>query len=102
MQYCEVVVPVSQLVLPVGVMGLTVNGKTPTPEPGSIVRSAVIQFKWHQENTSYDLFKQRQWHIKHKNTVSNESLECTIFFFFSSFGGGLLEVASQVESHSNS
>lgn len=30
-------VPVSQLVLPVGVTGLTVKGKTPTPEPRSII-----------------------------------------------------------------
>lgn len=45
------VVPVSQLVLPVGVMGLTVNGKTPTPEPGSIVRIAAIGFKERCENT---------------------------------------------------
>lgn len=29
-----VTIPVSQLVLPVGVTGLTVNGNTPTPEPG--------------------------------------------------------------------
>lgn len=30
-------VPVSQLVLPVGVRGLTVKGKEPNPEPGSII-----------------------------------------------------------------
>lgn len=34
---CKVMVPVSQLVLPVGVTGLTVKGKTPTPEPRSII-----------------------------------------------------------------
>lgn len=44
------VVPVSQLVLPVGVTGLMVNGKTPTPEPGSIIGTAAIRFK-RQENT---------------------------------------------------
>lgn len=38
MKQCKVMVPVSQLVLPVGVMGLTVKGKTPTPEPRSIIR----------------------------------------------------------------
>lgn len=41
----------SQLVLPVGVMGLTVNGKTPTPEPGSIVGAAAIRFKERHEDT---------------------------------------------------
>lgn len=46
---CKVVVPVSQLVLPVGVMGLTVNGKTPTPEPGSIV--GTVRFKERHEDT---------------------------------------------------
>lgn len=45
------VVPVSQLVLPVGVTGLTVNGKTPTPEPGSIVRITVVGFKQRRKNT---------------------------------------------------
>lgn len=45
------VVPVSQLVLPVGVTGLTVNGKTPTPEPGNIAGAAAIQFKEHHEDT---------------------------------------------------
>ena len=41
----------SQLVLPVGVTGLMVNGKTPTPEPGSIIRITAIQFKERRENT---------------------------------------------------
>lgn len=38
-------IPVSQFVLPVGVTGLTVNGNTPTPEPGGAPlrwRSAVL------------------------------------------------------------
>lgn len=41
----------SQLVLPVGVTGIMVNGKTPTPEPGSIIRTAAVRFKERQENT---------------------------------------------------
>lgn len=41
----------SQLVLPVGVMGLKVNGKTPNPEPGSIIRVTAVRFKGRQENT---------------------------------------------------
>lgn len=41
----------SQLVLPVGVMGLTVKGKTPTPEPGTIIGTTAVQFKERQENT---------------------------------------------------
>lgn len=45
-------VPVSQLVLPVGVTGLTVNGKTPTPEPGNTVRTARPgRLTGRQENT---------------------------------------------------
>lgn len=35
---CKEMVPVSQLVLPVGVTGLTVKGKTPAPAPRSIIR----------------------------------------------------------------
>lgn len=58
-EQCKMVVPVSQLVLPVGVTGLMVNGKTPTPEPGSIVGTAGVRFK-RQENT-------------HKVTFSSES-----------------------------
>lgn len=41
----------SQLVLPVGVTGLTVNGKTPTPAPGSVIGTAAVQFKERREDT---------------------------------------------------
>lgn len=44
-------VPVSQLVLPVGVTGLTVNGKTPTPEPGRIAVKEVVHFRKRREDT---------------------------------------------------
>lgn len=72
------VVPVSQLVLPVGVMGLTVNGKTPSPEPGSIVRTAVVRFKWRQENTSYDLLKKKKAIAFHTQTLWIKSVTaCT-------------------------
>lgn len=55
-------VPVSQLVLPVGVMGLKVNGKTPNPEPGSIIRITAVRFTERQENTRLCFV--------YKNTVS--------------------------------
>lgn len=43
-EYIErrVTIPVSQLVLPVGVTGLTVNGNTPPPEPGGAVAMEVV------------------------------------------------------------
>ena len=41
----------SQLVLPVELTGLTVNGKTPTPEPWGIIRAAAIRFKERHEDT---------------------------------------------------
>lgn len=49
-------VPVSQLVLPVGVTGLTVNGKTPTPEPGSIAVKEVVRFRKRCEDTHKVMF----------------------------------------------
>lgn len=49
-------VPVSQLVLPVGVTGLMVNGKTPTPEPGCIVGITAVRFKKRQENIHKVMF----------------------------------------------
>lgn len=62
------VVPVSQLVLPVGVTGLTVNGKTPTPEPGSIIRAAAVRFKERHENTHKVTFGSENTVQRHTQT----------------------------------
>lgn len=72
----KLVVPVSQLVLPVGVTGLTVNGKTPTPEPGSIVRTAAVRFKERRENTHtrLRLFQKTQLTLR-TNTQRMESVQ---------------------------
>jgi len=42
-ELCDEAVPVSQFVLPVGVTGFTVNGKTPTPVPAG-ASSVVVHF----------------------------------------------------------
>ena len=62
------VVPVSQLVLPVGVTGLTVNGKTPTPAPGSIVGIAAAGFKERHENTHKVTFGSENTVQRHTQT----------------------------------
>lgn len=57
----RVTIPVSQLVLPVGVTGLTVNGNTPTPEPGGAVAMEVVRFGKGGEDTH----KGYVWYGKH-------------------------------------
>lgn len=72
------VVPVSQLVLPVGVTGLTVNGKTPTPEPGSIVVGPghpVQRTSW--RHTKLCLFHKTQFSDTHIRTKKSVQLACT-------------------------
>lgn len=54
----------SQLVLPVGVTGLTVNGKTPTPEPGGAVAMEAVRFGKGGEDTH----KSYVWYGKHIST----------------------------------
>lgn len=65
------VVPVSQLVLPVGVTGLTVNGKTPTPEPGSIV--GAVRFKERHEDTHKVTFGSENTVRSHTQTHSGRN-----------------------------
>lgn len=67
----EVEVPVSQLVLPVGVTGLTVNGKTPTPEPGDIVSRPVQRILW--EHTQGYIWFKKHSSASHKNTLERSS-----------------------------
>lgn len=89
---CKVVVPVSQLVLPVGVMGLTVNGKTPTPEPGSIV--GTVRFKERHEDT-HKVMSGSENSESHTNTQRMESVQlaCTWTSFGVFFGS--LQAVSQ-------
>lgn len=68
------VVPVSQLVLPVGVTGLMVKGKTPTPEPGSIVGTAAIVRRTHTEG--YVRVRKHSL-MSHTNTQRMESVRVT-------------------------
>lgn len=70
------VVPVSQFVLPVGVTGLTVNGKTPTPEPGNIVGTAAVRFKERQENTRLCFVQKAQFNVTHKHTADGIIAAC--------------------------
>lgn len=77
---CKVTVPVSQLVLPVGVTGLTVKGKTPTPEPRSIV---VARSRPGSENVVKThrfmvfCFNKTQFSITHKHRMELVQLACT-------------------------
>lgn len=51
------IVPVSQLVLPVGATGLMVNGNIPNPEPSRIIRNINIlekQFHIYMNTHSYE------------------------------------------------
>lgn len=82
----------SQLVLPVGVTGLTVNGKTPTPEPGSIIRTAAVRFKERQENTHKVTFDAENT-VTHKHTEEGISAAGMHMDFTSFFG--LLRAASK-------
>lgn len=50
----------SQLVLPVGVTGLTVNGNTPTPEPGGAVAMEVVSLG----KVGEDTHKGYVWYVK--------------------------------------
>lgn len=60
----RVTIPVSQLVLPVGVTGLTVNGNTPTPEPGGAVAMEVVSLG----KVGEDTHKSYVWYGKHVST----------------------------------
>lgn len=87
-------VPVSQLVLPVGVMGLTVNGKTATPEPGSIVRITAVGFKERHEDTHKVTFGSENTVQRHTQAHRGRN-QCSrhahgFHFFF-----GSLQAASQ-------
>lgn len=62
-------IPVSQLVLPVGVTGLTVNGNTPTPEPGGAVAMEVVRFEEGGKHTH----KSYVWYGKHISTPHAET-----------------------------
>lgn len=75
-------VPVSQFVLPVGVTGLTVNGKTPTPEPGSIIGTAAIRFKERRENTRLCFDQKTQYNVTHKHTADGISAAGMHISFF--------------------
>lgn len=90
------VVPVSQLVLPVGVMGLTVNGKTPTPAPGSIVRTAAVRFKKYHENTHKVTFGSENTVVQRHTQTHRGPNQCSWHahgFHFFLFGS--LRAASQ-------
>lgn len=100
---CKETVPVSQLVLPVGVTGLTVKGKTPAPEPRSIVMGRSRPGSENVMKTHRVMvfcFYETQFSITHKHNTDGISAAGMHTNFTSSVGGvvggeGSLQAASQ-------
>lgn len=74
----RVTIPVSQLVLPVGVTGLTVNGNTPTPEPGGAVAMEVVSLGKVGEDThrGYVWYGKNTFHHRMQTPAGGESVHC--------------------------
>lgn len=91
----KVLVPVSQLVLPVGVTGLTVKGKTPAPEPRSIIMGrsrpgseSVMKTHRVMVVVVFCFFYRTQFTASHTNTEDGISA-AGMHMNFTSFVGGV-------------
>lgn len=88
---CKETVPVSQLVLPVGVTGLTVKGKTPAPEPRSVVMGRSRPGSENVMKTHRVMvfcFYKTQFSITHNTTRMESVQHAHEFHFFCGWGGG--------------